>query len=119
MSFIRSATSVNPWNTTTSCSTTGPSAWKYSWCSMSGSTTNVDATATIVNGAFSGASATYEMHWSTATERAQYGHYYYTTIQVKSCSSDETISNGTSYSLVSNGGLDSTFSRAHVWRLGI
>lgn len=118
MSFIRNSQSINSMNTSTTMGTDGPTAYKFPWATESSGITTVKAQNSIVNGAFSsGTSGVYEMHWSTATERAQYGCYFYTTGQVLSASVDECIGNGVSFSLVMPSSADTTVSRAQIWRL--
>lgn len=119
MSFIRSGQSVNSWNTTTAMATTGPSTWKYSWTTQSSTTTTSKAGSTIVNAAITGTTgAAAAFYWSTASDRCQYGHLYYTSQQVLVASGDESIANGISYTINGVGTkCDTTVSRVHIWRL--
>ena len=118
MSFIRNSQSINSMNTSTTMGADGPTAYKFPWATESSGTTTVDAENSIANGAFSATTGgAYEMHWSTATQRAQNGSYFYTTSQVLTSSVDECIANGTSFSLVMPSACDTTVSRAQIWRL--
>ena len=117
MSFIRNNQSINSMNTSTTMGTDGPTAYKFAWATESSGTTTVKAQNSIVNGAFSSVGGVYEMHWSTATERAQYGCYFFTTVQVLSASVDECIGNGNSFSLVMPSTVDANVSRTQIWRL--
>ena len=118
MSYTRpTGGTSSPFATSTTCTSTGASAYSQTWVSTSysyGWIASISGRGIATNAAQGNLQRYY---WTSANNYPQSGQTYYTYYQAYVANSDECIDAGNSFKLATNASLDTSTGRTNIMRV--